>query len=70
MKSHQKLIKASLTKIITRSLPQGGFSTYKGGDFRPDDTAWAVLALEAGQVEWELSNFDKLVKSLNLFCSF
>ena len=49
MKSYQKkIIKASLTKIITRTLPQGGFSTYNGGHFRPDATAWAVLALEAG----------------------
>ena len=55
--SHQKIINASLTKIITRSLPQGGFSTYNGGHFRPDATAWAVLALEAGQVDRKLSNF-------------
>ena len=57
MKSHQKILKASLKKIITRSLPQGGFSTYNGGHFRPDATAWAVLALEAGQVDRKLSNF-------------
>jgi len=56
MKSQQKIIKDSLTKIITRSLPQGGFSTYNRGHFRPDDTAWAVLALEAWQVDRKLSN--------------
>ena len=57
MKSHQNIIKASLTKIINRSLPQGGFSTNNGGPFRPDVTAWAILALEAGQINRELSNF-------------
>ena len=57
MKSHQKIIKASLTKIINRSLVQGGFSSCNGGHFRPDDTAWAVIALEAGQVDRKLSNF-------------
>jgi hypothetical protein len=56
MKSHQKIIEASVTKIVNRSLPEGGFSAYNGGHFRPDATAWAVLALEAGQVDRRLSN--------------
>jgi hypothetical protein len=33
--------------IRSMSLPQGGFSLYHGESFRPDATAWAVLALEA-----------------------
>jgi hypothetical protein len=56
MKSHQKIIEASVTKIVNRSLPEGGFSLYNGGHFRPDATAWAVLALEAGEVDRKLSN--------------
>lgn len=57
MESHQEILKASLIKIINRSLPKGGFSTYNGGPFRPDATAWAVLALEAGEVGRKLSEF-------------
>lgn len=56
MKSHQKIIEASVTTIANRSLPEGGFSAYEGGHFRPDVTAWAVLALEAGQVDRKLSD--------------
>lgn len=56
MKSHQRITEASVTKIIHRSLPEGGFSAYDGGGFRPDATAWAVLALEAGKVNRKLIN--------------
>lgn len=28
-----------------RALPDGGFAEYPGGEFRPDTSAWAVLAL-------------------------
>jgi hypothetical protein len=31
IKSHQKIRKVSITKIIARSLPQDGFSTDNGG---------------------------------------
>jgi hypothetical protein len=56
MKSHHRIIDTSLTKIVNRSLTEGGFSLCDGGHFRPDATAWAVLALEAGQVDRKLSN--------------
>jgi hypothetical protein len=38
-----------------RSLPEGGFSMYWGESFRPDVTAWAVLALKAGQEDQKVS---------------
>ncbi|UCE94720.1 MAG: hypothetical protein JSV73_05485 [Flavobacteriaceae bacterium] len=55
LKSNQKPREASLSKIITRSHPQGDFSAYNGEHFRPDITALAVLALEATQVDQKLS---------------
>lgn len=42
-----KIIEATLEKIQERSLQEGGFALYHGKSFRPDATAWAVLALEA-----------------------
>lgn len=33
--------------LITRALPDGGFAEHPGGDFRPDATAWCILALSA-----------------------
>ncbi len=33
--------------IISRVLPDGGFSSIPGGQYRPDATAWAVLGLLA-----------------------
>ena len=56
LKTHQKTKEASLSKIITRSHPQGGFLAYNGEHFRPDITEWAVLALEATQVDQKLSH--------------
>ena len=38
-----------------RSLPEGGFAMYWGESFRPDVTAWAVLALKAGQEDQKVS---------------
>ncbi len=42
-----KIIKASVEIVRKRSLPEGGFAMHNGESFRPDATAWAVLALEA-----------------------
>jgi hypothetical protein len=41
------MIKATVHTIRDRSLPKGGFALYEKEMFRPDATAWAVLALEA-----------------------
>lgn len=39
-------------KIIARALPDGGFSSSPGGQYRPDASAWAILALtSAGEYE-------------------
>lgn len=42
-----KIIKAAVGTVRNRSLPAGGFASYNGEAFRPDATAWAVIALEA-----------------------
>ena len=47
--SEEKIIETALETIRKRSLPEGGFAMYGGESFRPDVTAWAVLALKAGQ---------------------
>jgi hypothetical protein len=43
------MITDTIETIQNRSLPEGGFAPYRGEgeSFRPDATAWAVLALEA-----------------------
>jgi hypothetical protein len=50
-----KLIETALETIRKRSLPEGGFAMYWGESFRPDVTAWAVLALKAGQEDQKVS---------------
>ena len=50
-----KIIEAVLETIRKRSLPEGGFAMYWGESFRPDVTAWAVLALKAGQEDQKVS---------------
>jgi len=37
-------------QIEARALPGGGFGNRKGEGFRPDATAWATLALRAGDM--------------------
>ena len=44
-----RIIETALETIRKRSLPEGGFAMYRGKSFRPNVTAWAVLALKAGQ---------------------
>jgi hypothetical protein len=41
------VIAKTIETIQIRSLVKGGFAPYPGESFRPDATAWAVLALEA-----------------------
>jgi hypothetical protein len=40
-----------LETIRSRALDDGGFSMLPGGEYRPDATAWAVLALAAARVD-------------------
>jgi hypothetical protein len=43
----QKLIVAGFDDLLARSISGGGFVSRSKGSYRPDATAWAVLALEA-----------------------
>jgi hypothetical protein len=43
-------MKEWLDKLDERALPEGGFADRPGGWYRPDATAWAVLALTASGV--------------------
>jgi hypothetical protein len=43
----ERIIEATVETIRDRSRPEGGFSMFNGKSFRPDATAWAVMALEA-----------------------
>ena len=40
-----------LDELRKRILPEGGFSGRPGGNYRPDATAWAILAMTAANVE-------------------
>lgn len=40
-----------IDEIWKRSLPEGGFASRKGGEYRLDATAWAIMALRMGGVE-------------------
>jgi len=37
---------ASLQHLVARAVPGGGFSDRLGGEYRPDATSWAILALK------------------------
>jgi hypothetical protein len=41
------VINKALDILRRRALPEGGFSAYPDGEYRPDATAWAVLAFKA-----------------------
>ncbi len=40
-----RLITKSIEMIVSRSLKGGGFAPRQNGEFRPDATAWSILAL-------------------------
>ena len=40
-----KLISPYIDKLWERALPEGGFAAKPKGNYRPDATAWAILAL-------------------------
>jgi hypothetical protein len=42
-----KTIAQHIDRLWERALPEGGFAAKIGGNYRPDSTAWAVLALSA-----------------------
>jgi hypothetical protein len=44
----EKPISNAIDLVCSRALPEGGFSVKGDGNFRPDATAWAVLALKSG----------------------
>jgi hypothetical protein len=44
----EKLISNAIDLVCSRALPEGGFSVKGDGIFRPDATAWAILALKSG----------------------
>ena len=50
-----QVIDTTIQNLLERSLPEGGFALFKGDDFRADATAWAVLALAAGDVGREVT---------------
>jgi len=45
-----RLIHKSIETIVSRSLKGGGFAQRQNGRFRPDATAWSILALSAGNI--------------------
>jgi hypothetical protein len=45
-----------MKKIISRALPDGGFPSKPGGQYRPDATAWAIMALTAAGGCEEMAN--------------
>jgi hypothetical protein len=51
-----KIIKAAVETVRKRSISEGGFAMYDGESFRPDATAWAVMALEASGSGQHLKN--------------
>ena len=55
--SSKSLIDKGIEKILNRALPGGGFAQRDKGFFRPDATAWAIIALS-----FDKSN-DGIVKS-------
>jgi hypothetical protein len=50
-----KIIKTTVETVRKRSLPEGGFAMFSGEPFRPDATAWAILALEAAKGNRDLT---------------
>ena len=50
-----KFVEEIIENILDRSLPEGGFTLFRGDTFRADATAWAVLALAAGGVERDVT---------------
>lgn len=50
-----QIIKATVESVRKRALPEGGFAMHNGEAFRPDATAWAVMALVASEGDLDLT---------------
>lgn len=50
-----RLIEAAVQNIRDRCLPEGGFSMFAHQSYRPDATAWAIMAMKAVHGDQELS---------------
>jgi len=46
-----KLISQHIDKLWEQALPEGGFAAKIGGNYRPDATAWTILALSAAGIK-------------------
>jgi hypothetical protein len=53
--SEAKILETAFETIRKRSLSENGFVIHWGESFRPDVTAWSVLALKAGQEDQKMS---------------
>ena len=42
--------------LTDRAMPEGGFAEQTGSVYRPDATAWAIMALNAGGMHGDLIN--------------
>ncbi|MBU1183029.1 MAG: terpene cyclase/mutase family protein [Proteobacteria bacterium] len=49
-----RLIPKSIEMIVSRSLKGGGFAQRQNGEFRPDVTAWSIIALTTGNIYRDL----------------
>ena len=49
-----EILDSMIAEIKRRMLPEGGLSEHTGGDYRPDATAWAVLAFKAYRKDAEI----------------
>jgi hypothetical protein len=50
-----RLISESIETIAGRSFKEGGFAQRENGRFRPDATAWSIIALCAGKIHGDLT---------------
>ncbi|MHC4293785.1 MAG: prenyltransferase/squalene oxidase repeat-containing protein [Planctomycetota bacterium] len=53
LQTQNNQLKAVIETIKANQLPQGGFAAKNKGSFRPDATAWAVIAMRACGVKDE-----------------
>jgi hypothetical protein len=54
MTVNNRLILPHIDRIWERALPEGGFVSREKGKYRPDATAWAILALSAAGTKADL----------------
>ena len=49
-----EILDSMIAEIKRRMLPEGGIADHTGGDYRPDATAWAVLAFKARRKDTDI----------------